>query len=115
MKFVFYDKSKVEMNVITDILYAEKIPYKIRPYIVKDFFFGDDDEDDDDGFCIIEEMYNIECFTDLEHFEFVKSIAEEQIRNRLNLERCYLKKESKKRVQRVHKKNIANTNRNDRK
>ena len=107
MKFIFYDKSKVEMNIITDILYEEKISYKIKPYIVKDYFFDEED------FCIIEELYNIECFTDLEHFDFVKHIAYKKIKNRINLEKCYLKKVSKKYVQRVYQKNTTNTNNRD--
>ena len=111
MKFVFCDKSKTEMNVITNVLYEEKIPHKIRPYLVKDYFFSEDDDDDD--FCIVEEMYNIEVYTDLEHFDFVKAIAYKKIKDRIQLEKCYIKKVSKKHVQRVHKKDITNTdNRN---
>ena len=115
-KFVFYNKSEVEMNIITDVLYEEKILYKIKKFIVKDFIFNDDEEDED--FCIIEEMYNIYCFTDLEHFDFVKHVAYNKIENRMKLEKFYMlepyqeeKKVSKKHVQRVSKKNTANTNR----
>lgn len=116
MKFVFYDKSKVEMEIITDVLSEERIPYKIKKYVVKDFIFSEnDDDDDDDGICIVEEMYNIEVHTDLEHFDFVKAIAYKKIENRIHLERSYLMKEGKRNVQRVHKKNITNTNSNDRK
>lgn len=92
-EFVFNDISKVEMNIITDVLESEKIPYKIKKYVTKDYFF--DDEDDDD-FVIVEELYNVHCFTDLEHFDFVKHIAYKKIENRMNLEKCYLKKVRKK-------------------
>lgn len=106
-KFVFNDKSKVEMNIITDVLAEENIPCKILKFVVRDFFFDDEDEED---FCIIEEMYNIECFTDLEHYDFVKHIAYKKIEDRMKLEKCYIKEASKKRVQRVSKKNPTNTN-----
>ena len=106
-KFVFCDKSKVEMNIITDVLYDEKIPYKLETKEVKHFCFCDDEEEDD--FVFVEEMYNIHCFTDLEHFDFVKHIAYKKINQRIYLERCALKKVSKKNVQRVSKKNTTNT------
>ena len=114
MKFVFYDKCKVEMEIITDVLAEERIPYKIKKSVVKDFIFSEDD-DDDDSICIVEEMYNIEVHTDLEHFDFVKAIAYKKIENRIHLERSFLKKVGKRNVQRVYKKNITNTNSNDRK
>ena len=111
MKFVFFDKIKTEFNIITDILNQENIPYKIQKKLVNNFFLDDDDED----FVIVEELYDIHCFTDLKHFEFVKHIADKKIENRLNLERCFWKKaRRKKNVQRISKKNITNTNRKNR-
>lgn len=113
MNFVFFDKSKVEMEVITDLLYEENIPYKIKKFITKDYFFNDDDED---NFMIVEELYEIICNTDLEHYDFIKSLANKRIRNRINLEKCYMQKVRKnKNVSRVHKENTTNTNSNDRK
>ena len=114
MKFIFYDKSAVEMSIITDVLYEEKIPYKIKKYIVKDFIFGDnEDDEDDEDFCIIEELYNIEIYTDLEHFDFIKQIADERIKNRINLEKCFLQESEKDNVRQLHKKNTTNTNNRD--
>ena len=110
MEFVFNDKSKIEMNIITDVLYEEKIPYKLKKNILKSVFIDDEDEED---FVIFEELYDIHCFTDLEHFDFVKHIAYKKIEDRIHLERSYLKVR-KKRVQRVSKKNITNTNSKDR-
>lgn len=115
MEFVFSDKCKVDMDVITDLLYEEKIPYKINKYIRQDYFFDEDDEEDD--IVIVEELYNIHCFTDLDHFDFIKHLADKKIADRIKLESFYLmksykkKKEvSKKNVQRIHKKNTANPN-----
>lgn len=114
-QFVFCDKSKPEMEIITDVLYSENIRYKIKSFLVKEFIFDEaEDEDNDDefeDFVIIEEMYNIICFTDLEHFDFVKHLANKKIKDRLNLERCYFKKAAKgKNVSRISKKNTTNTN-----
>ena len=109
MKFVFFDKSKVEMNIITDILSEENIFYKLKTKIKKDIFF---DEEDEPEFCIAEELYDINCFTDLEHFDFVKQLATERIENRMKLERDYIftLKRKSKHVQRISKKNITDTN-----
>lgn len=118
-QFVFYDKSKTEMEIIIDVLASENIRYKIKSFLVKDFIFNEDDEeDDDDEFIIIEEMYDITCFTTLEHFDFVKHLANERIKNKIHLERNYLlpsyikkkkQKGKKKNVSRISKKNITNT------
>lgn len=108
MKFIFTDKSIVEMGIITDVLTEENISYKLKRFIIKDYFFDEDDEDD---FMIIEEMYNIECFTDLEHFEFVKHLAATRIKNRIKLEKSFLKKAvRKKNVSQLSTENITNTN-----
>lgn len=109
MKFVFCDKSKVEMEIITDVLSDENIPFKIKTKVVKDVFFDEDDEPD---FMIVEELYEIDCFTDLAHFDFVKHVADKRIANRIKLEKDYLSKLKVRRnyVQRVPKKNSINTN-----
>lgn len=110
MEFVFSDKSKVEMDIITDVLYEEKIPYKIKKNIIKSIF---SDEDEDEDFIIVEELYDIHCFTDLEHFDFIKHVAYKKIENRIHLERSYLKVR-RKHVHRVSKKNSSDTNSKDR-
>lgn len=111
MEFVFCNKSKMEMDVITDVLHEENISYKIRKKVVENVFF--DDEDDED-FVIIEETYEVHCFTDLEHFDFIKTITDEKIKNRIKLERCYIKKAKvRKDVQAISKKDNRDTiNRN---
>lgn len=113
MKFVFCDKSKVEMEIITDVLHEENIMYKTKSKVIKDVFFDEDDEPD---FMIVEEVYEIECFTDLEHFDFVKHLAYKRIENRMKLERDYTSKLKvrKNNVQRVSKKNSTNTNNKNR-
>lgn len=116
-EFVFTDKCKVEMDIITDVLDTENIPYKLKKYLIKDIIFCDDEDDD---FIMVEELYNIHCFTDLDHFDFVKHIAYKKIEDKVHLERnfllpAYKRKVRKTNVQRVYKKNITNTNSNDRK
>lgn len=107
MKFVFVDKSKVEMEIITNVLHEENIRYKIKSKIIKDMFIDEDDEPD---FIIVEELYDIECFTDLEYFDFVKYVADKRFENRIKLEKDYIsKKKARKDVQWLPKKNITNS------
>ena len=112
MTFVFSDKSKVEMEIITDLLHEENIPYKIKRYVMHDFFFEEDE--DEDNFVIIEELYEIDCYTDLYHFDFINALANKRIKDRIKLERCFMKKVRKQDVQRIYKKNITNTNNKNR-
>lgn len=107
MKFVFYDKSDLETDIITDILYTEKIPYKIKSKEVDVCFFDEEEEICD---CVVKTVYNIYVNTDLDHFDFVNTIAEKKIMERVHLEFCYMKEEKERNVQRVHKKSSTNTN-----
>lgn len=105
MKFVFYEKSKIEAGIIIDILAEEKIPHKIIKKIVESYFFDDEDEED---FLIREEIFDIHCFTDLEHFDFVKYLSDKRIKTKLHLDKCFYKK-VRKGVRQLHKKNITHT------
>lgn len=105
MRFVFCDKSDLETDIITDMLYTEKIPYKVKSKPVYVCFA---DEEEEDCECIHKTIYDIYVNTDLEHFDFIKVIAEKKIRERVKLELSYLKK-ARRNVQRVHKKSVADT------
>lgn len=113
MKFVFCDKSDLETNIITNVLQTEKIPYKVKSKKVHCYFF--DEEEDEDNECMVRvaNVYDIFVNTDLEHYDFVKTIAENEIRKIVKLEICYMKQARRRYVQRVHKKSIANTNNRD--
>lgn len=108
MKFVFYDKTNDETNIITNILYTEKITYFVKEKIIKSFFFAE--EEDDDCAIIVEKLYDIYVYTDLAHFDFVKIVANKKLKEIKKLERCYRKKVNKKNVCGLFKKNLANTN-----
>ena len=101
------------MNIITDVLQEENIPYKLKKILIKNVFIDDDEEED---FVITEELYDIHCFTDLKHFDFVKHISDKKISDRIILEKSYLKefKERGKHVQRIFKKNTSNTDNKNR-
>ena len=112
MKFVFCDKSDLETNIITNVLQTEKIPYKVKSKKVHACFY---DEEEDDYECMFQvaNVYDIFVNTDLEHYDFVKAIAENEIRKIVKLEICYMKQARRRYVQRVHKKSIANPNSRD--
>ena len=108
MRFVFFEKDLVETNIIIDILSSENISFQTKAIEIEHVFFDDIEEKE---LIITENLYDIYINTDLEHYDFVKKIADKKIEDRLNLERCYmLKARDKKNVQRVHKKNITDTN-----
>ena len=100
MRFVFFDKTETEMELIVEVLKSENIYYKIERKITHSCFFDIEEEED---FIISEEFYNIICFTDLNHFDFVKKIAEEKIENMYHLEKCYIKSFKRKKKQRAIK------------
>ena len=107
MKFVFCNKSELETDIITNVLYTEKIPYKVKSKKVHACFV---DEEEDYCDCMVQTVYDIFVNTDLDHFDFVKEISERKIMDRVKLEFCYMKKARKRNVQRIHKKGITNTN-----
>ena len=45
MKFVFCDKSDLETDIITNVLYTEKIPYKLKSKKVHCCFIDEEEED----------------------------------------------------------------------
>ena len=113
IKFVFFDKTPDETNIIIDVLYEEQIPYFLKRKILKNYFFNEDDGEED--FVIMKELFDIFVFTDLAHFDFVKSVTDKKIKEIEHLEKCYSKKAYKKNVRQLSKKNITNTNNKDKK
>jgi len=107
MKFVFCDKSDLESDIITNVLYTEKIPYKVKSKEIHACFY---DEEEDYCECMVKTVYDIFVDTDLEHYDFVKAISEQKIMERVKLEFCYMKKARKRNVPRIYKKGITNTN-----
>lgn len=107
MKFVFLEKSDLETDIITNVLYTEKIPYKIKSKEIRACFF---DEEEDYCECHVHTVYDIFVDTDLEHFDYIKYISEKKIQERVDLEICYMRKARRNNVSRIHKKDIANTN-----
>lgn len=87
MNFIFSDKRKYEANIITNILKSENILFKIRinntpVYNEKDYNF--------------EPLYDIICFTDLVHFNFVSKVANEKIQKIKTLNKIFYSKKKKK-------------------
>lgn len=82
MRFVFNEKSKLEMDIITDILTSENIRYKveeIKPDIPMGVMF----------FHPIPSAYNITIDVSLEKFDFIKKLVNDRAGVLLKLEKCY--------------------------
>lgn len=108
MEFVFYDKSHTEADLISTILKEENISYKMNKKVLKTVVC---DEEEDEDLIFYEDSYEVRCYTDLAHFEYIKHLAYKQLSDRVKLERIYLKKTKgkKKHVQRVSKKGVVDT------
>lgn len=96
MKLYFIDKSEIETEIITDILYSEGIRFQIERHaeVLMPFIIG--------------EVCDIACYTDYEHFEYVKYLFKKAKKRYTRLERCFSKRE-RKNVQRVSKKITTDT------
>lgn len=82
MKFVFNEKSKIETDIITDILVSENIRYKIDELVpdlpISIIFFYN-----------LPSKYNITIDVSLEKFDFIKKLVSDRVDTLLNLEKCY--------------------------
>ena len=92
MKFVFLDNSEYEADIITKVLSQENILFKTKERKLPVYF---DDEDDEP--CDYMSLYDITCFTDLAHYDFVKKITNKKIDNIKILNKIYYTKKAAKR------------------
>ena len=107
MEFVFIDKNKVEKELITDILYEEKIPYKISKQKIEHVFF---DEIEEEELFYVEEIFDIHINTDLNHYDYLTYLINKKTKQLDILENSFLLKlKENKNVHKLHKKNITNT------
>lgn len=82
MKYIIYDKTEYEMDIITDILEEENIGYKTKRHAKEymDCPFGK-------AFII---LYDIEVENiSYEKLEFIKFLADKRIKERNYIEKCY--------------------------
>lgn len=93
MKFVFYDKMEYEADIIADILDSEGIKFQTKQYFVEIPMFPDSIEDDEFA---VSERFDITVNTSVEHFDFVKRLADEKIEHINKLNRCYYKQPASK-------------------
>lgn len=75
--FIIERKSLTETDIIIDVLKSENIPYKLRPIKM-------DVTPWSEGKTI---GYDIEVFTDLEHFDFANKLIEEKTNQIIYLEK----------------------------
>lgn len=88
MRFIFNEKNKFEVDIITDILDSENIRYRInenKPEIPIGVLF-----------CYpVLSTYDITIDVSLEKFDFIKKLIEDRIGVLTNLEKCYAIQNSK--------------------
>ena len=85
MIFVFADKNKYETDIITKILLQEKIWFKIKERQIP-VDYGDEEP------CDYVSIFDICCYTDLIHYNFIKSIINKKINRIKQLDKMYYSK-----------------------
>ena len=95
MKFIFTDKSDVEKELITELLHSENIKYKIKQEVAEISCNCDDEECECIEFLPI---YQIETYTTVEKFEFIKVLFKKKMAEKLMLEKCFRKKFKNRKV-----------------
>lgn len=100
MKFIFFDKSEYEKELITDLLHSENIKYVIKKEYVEIPYDCEDEESE-----LVEYLanYNIEVFTTLEKFEFIKVLFDKKMKEKIMLEKCFRMKQKKTKKKAVKK------------
>lgn len=81
MKYILYDKTEYEMDIITDILEEENIKYNTKRH-AKEYM----DCPIGKAFIVV---YDIAIDTTYEHLEFIKFLADKRIKERNHIEKCY--------------------------
>lgn len=100
MKFVFYDKSDYEKELLTDLLHSERIRYVVkREYIELPIDCDDEDEECFELF----PTFHIEIDTTLEKFEFMKVLFQKKLEQQQLLEKCFKLKNKKSKKKAVKK------------
>lgn len=89
MNFNFVDKTEMEADIIAEVLKSENILFKtIKRNVVAHCVCEDGCEDEYMPPVTIP-IYTISVYTTIEHFEFVKKITENRIKNIKMLDRCF--------------------------
>ena len=97
-KFVFCDISEYEKELLTDLLHSEGIKYVIK----REYIEIPCDCDDEDCECFnVFPNYQIEVYTTVEKFEFMKVIFKKKMAEKELLEKCFRIKEKSKRKKSV--------------
>ena len=99
--FVFPNNTENEADVIAEFLLQENIPFKTKER--KEPIFCDCEDDEPYDYISI---YDISCYTDLQHFDFVKTITDKKIEKFRALNKVFyskIGKRSKKVRERVEK------------
>ena len=106
--FIFTNCTETEADIITNFLAQENILFKTKER-KRPIYYDENDDDPSDYISI----YDIDCYTDLEHFDFIKVIANKKIEKLRVLDKIFYSKvgkRSKKVRERVE--NFLNANKN---
>lgn len=97
-KFVFCDKSDYEKELLTDLLHSEGIKYIIKREYIE---IPCDCDDEDCELFDVFPNYQIEAYTTVEKFEFMKVLFKKKIAEKELLEKCFRMKPKNKRKKSV--------------
>ena len=89
--FIFPNNTEAEADIIANFLAQENISFKTKEHREPVFCDCEDDEP-----CDYISIYDIICFTDLQHFDFVKAMTDEKIEKRRVLNKLFYSKTAKK-------------------
>ena len=99
--FVFPNNTESEADIVANFLAQENIPFKTKERREPIYCDCEDDEP-----CDYIPIYDITCFTDLQHFDFVKIKTDKKIENFRALNKVFyskIGKRSKKVRERIEK------------
>lgn len=89
--FIFSNNTENEADIIANFLSQENISFKTKER--KEPIYSDCEEYEPYDYISI---YDICCFTDLEHFDFVKTITSKKIENYRKLNKLFYSKTGKR-------------------
>lgn len=112
MNFNFIDKTELEADIIAEVLQSENIAFKTKKRYAHAYYDIPNGNDCEFASSITIPIYTITAFTTVEHFEFVKKITEERLKNIRLLNRCFYENEDEDKDEffELCEENFTNTN-----
>lgn len=110
MNFNFIDKTELEADIIAEVLQSENIAFKTKKRYAHAYYDTPNDNGCEFASSITIPIYTITAFTTIEHFEFVKKITEERLKNIKLLNKCFYESEDEDEFFELYQEDFADTN-----